>query len=66
MLARVALDEGLLELVSREVSPAGVVRLVCQEPGTGAGYAVERPAPWTEDEEAAYAAELRRCLFGAG
>jgi hypothetical protein len=35
MLARVALDEGLLELVSREERPEGVIRLVCQEPGTG-------------------------------
>jgi hypothetical protein len=66
MLARVALDEGLLKLVSREERPAGVVRLVCQEPGTGTRYAVERPAAWTEDEEAAYVAEMRRCLLGDG
>ena len=63
LYARVAPDTGLLELIGEELRPSGL-RLVCRESASGKLYAVERPAPWTEDEEAEYVAEMRRNLLG--
>jgi hypothetical protein len=63
------LAEGLVGLIGRTIRP-NRERLVCQEPA-GALYAAERPATWTDAEEAAYVAEaacvgeLRRWLLGA-
>jgi hypothetical protein len=63
LLAQVAVEQGILELVSEEVWPTGT-RLVYQEPVRGARYVVTRPPTWTGDEEAEYVAELHRCLLG--
>src|SRR5687768_13573082 len=63
LYARVALGEGLLELTCEERRPSGL-RLVCREPASGKLYAAERPATWTEAEEAGYVAEMRRNLLG--
>jgi hypothetical protein len=63
LFARVALAEGLLELTREELRPSGL-RLVCREPACGKLYTAERPAAWTEAEEAKYVAEMRRNLLG--
>jgi hypothetical protein len=65
LYARVALDEGLLELVGEDIRPDRSVRLVCREPNSGAVYAVERPGTWTTREDAEYVAQMRRHLNGA-
>ncbi len=62
LYARVALDEGLLELVGHEVRPSGE-RLVCREPDSGKFYAVERPATWSVEDEGDYVEKMRRCLL---
>ena len=62
--ARVALDEGLLELIAHENNPEGE-RLICQEPDTGRFSVVDRRGSWTAAEGAEYVAELRRCRLGS-
>jgi hypothetical protein len=62
LYARVARDEGLLELVRHETRPEGE-RLVCRERESGKLYVVERPASWTAAAEAESVAELRCCLL---
>jgi hypothetical protein len=57
LYARVALAEGLLELVGEELRPSGP-RLVCRKPASGKLYAAERPTMWTEAGEAE---SWRRC-----
>jgi hypothetical protein len=63
LYARVALDAGLLVLIGQEVRPTGI-RLVCQEPNSGAFYQVDQPASWTDEEEAEYVSKMRKNLLG--
>jgi hypothetical protein len=65
LLAQVAEQQGILEVVSEEIWPTGA-QLVYREPVSGARYAVTRPPTWSRDEEAEYVAELRRCLLADG
>jgi hypothetical protein len=63
LFAQVAVEQGILVLIGQELREGGT-RLVYQEPGSGAYYAVTPPASWTDEEEAEYVAEMRRNLLG--
>jgi hypothetical protein len=64
LLAQVAVEQGVLELVDEEIWPTGA-RLVYQEVTSGARYVVMRPPTWSCAEETEYVAEVRRALLGA-
>jgi hypothetical protein len=63
LLAQIAVEQGLLELMGEEAWPTRTRREYV-EPTSGAHYVVTRPRSLTCDEEAEYVAELRRALVG--
>ncbi len=63
LFARVALAQGVLELIGQELRPDGEC-LVCREPKSEKLYVVNRPAEWTPEEEELYVAQAAARLLG--